>query len=151
MASTVLAGEWKVGGYYNYCAASAGSYCYGNGTSAGTSSGNATEDICPKGWRMPAGSTTGEYSALANAIYGSTGSTSDATAYANYRTALRLPLSGYCDYGSAYRQGTYGYFWSSKRYTNDGMYIFFLSTSNVIPSDSNLRYYGRSVRCLLSS
>ena len=32
------AGQYKVGGYYNYCAASAGSYCYGNGTSEGAPS-----------------------------------------------------------------------------------------------------------------
>ena len=83
MKDKVVAGNWKVGGYYNYCAASAGSYCYGNGTSEGAPSVNATEDICPKGWRMPTGSTSGEYSALANAIYGSTGYTYDATAYAN--------------------------------------------------------------------
>ena len=152
MASTVLAGEWKVGGYYNYCAASAGSYCYGNGTSEGTSSGNATSSICPKGWRMPAGKTTGEYSALANAIYGSTGSTSDATAYANYRTALRLPLSGYFYNGSAYDQDSYGNFWSSTRDSNnDYMYILFLNTSDVNPSYRNNRIYGYSIRCLLSS
>ena len=52
-------GGYKVGSYYNYCAASAGCYCYGNATSTGTSSGNATEDICPKGWRLPTGNISG--------------------------------------------------------------------------------------------
>ena len=151
MASTVLAGNWKVGGYYNYCAASAGSYCYGNGTSYGTSSGNATEDICPKGWRMPTGNTSGEYSALANAIYGSTGSTSDSTAYANYRSALRLPLSGYFVGGSAGDQGSGGGWWSSTRNDSYGMYRLRANTSSIYPADSLNRRSGYSVRCVLGS
>ena len=152
MQSQATSGGWKYGGYYNYCAASAGSYCYGNGTSAGTSSDNATEDICPKGWRMPTGNTSGEYSALANAIYGSTSSTSDATAYANYRSALRLPLSGYFYNGSAYSQGSSGGgFWSSTRGSSSNMYSPTLNTSSVYPSDSSNRFFGLSIRCLLSS
>ena len=35
----------KIGIYYNYCAASAGSYCY----ATNASSGDATQDICPAG------------------------------------------------------------------------------------------------------
>ena len=151
MQSQATSGGWKYGGYYNYCAASAGSYCYGNGTSGGTSSGNATSDICPKGWRMPTGNTTGEYSALANAIYGSTGSTSDSTAYANYRTALRLPLSGEFYNGSARNQGLGGVFLVS---TGSGYYIrdaLTLGTSSVNPGNTNGREFGNSVRCVLGS
>ena len=148
MKDKVVAGNWKVGGYYNYCAASAGSYCYGNGTSVGTSSDNATEDICPKGWRLPTGNTSGEYPALANAIYGSTGSTSDATAYANYRSALRLPLSGYFNNGSASSQGSYGRWWSSTRYGSSSMYRLYANTSNISPANGDDRYYGSSVRCV---
>ena len=151
MKDKVVAGNWKVGGYYNYCAATAGSYCYGNGTSYGTSSGNAAADICPKGWRLPTGNTSGEYSALANAIYGSTGSTSDATAYANYRSALRLPLSGYFYNGSAGYQGSNGYWWSSTRYDNRSMYYLGVDTGGIYPAGLNNRYRGYSVRCVLRS
>ena len=146
-APTGGAGYNKVGGYYNFCAASAGSYCYGDGTSVGTSSGNATEDICPKNWRMPTGNT-GEYSALANAIYGSTGSTSDATQVANFRNALSLPFSGYFNNGSADSQGNGGYFWSSTRRNNNYMYRLGVVTSVVGLSDYNYRSAGHSVRCL---
>ena len=146
-APTNGAGYNKIGGYYNYCAASAGSYCYGNGNSAGTSSGNATEDICPKNWRMPT-SNTGEYGALANAIYGSTGETSNATKVANYRNALSLPFSGHFYNGLAHDQGKYGYFWSSTRYSNDGMYYSTVRTSYVNPSAGINHYFGYSVRCL---
>ena len=141
--ATSQAGQYKVGGYYNYCAASAGSYCYGNGTSAGTSSGDATEDICPKGWRMPIGNTTGEYQALYNNASYNTN--------ANYRYALRLPLSGYFYDGLAGNQGSIGRFWSSTRTNNYSMYRLGLGTSNVYPSGSENHYYGISVRCVLGS
>jgi len=149
--ATSTAGGYKVGGYYNYCAASAGSYCYGNGTSYGTSSGNATEDICPAGWRMPTGSTSGEYSALANAIYGSTSSTSDATAYANYRSALHLPLSGYFYSGSPSNQGSNGRWWSSTRNDNYSMYVLRPDTSTIYPANGSYRRDGNSLRCMAGS
>ena len=143
MQSQATSGGWKYGGYYNYCAASAGSYCYGNGASAGTSSGNATSDICPKGWRMPTGNTSGEYKALYdNASY---------ITYDNYRKALRLPLSGFFGSGSVYSQGSSGYFWSSTRDSNYDVRILYLGTSYVSPADSNGRSSGNSVRCVLGS
>jgi hypothetical protein len=141
--ATSQAGQYKVGGYYNYCAASAGSYCYGNGTSAGTSSGNATEDICPKGWRMPTGNTSSEYQALYdNASYNT---------YDNYRKALRLPLSGYFYDSSALGQDSNGCFWSSTSSSSNGMDILFLSTSSVFPASNGGRDSGSSVRCVLGS
>jgi len=141
--ATSTAGQYKVGGYYNYCAASAGSYCYGDGTSEGTSSGNATEDICPKGWRLPTSSSTGEYQALYNNARYNT--------YANYRSALRLPISGLFVYGSASDQGSGGNFWASTRGYNSSMHSLRLSTSDVTPSGGGYRYYGYSVRCVLGS
>ncbi len=149
--ATSTAGGYKVGGYYNYCAASAGSYCYGNGTNAGTSSGNATESICPAGWRMPTGDTSGEFSALANAIYGSTSSTSDAIAYANYRSALHLPLSGNFLSGSAVNQGSSGYWWSSTRGNNDVMPNLGGNTSTINPANASSRLVGSSLRCVAGS
>ena len=146
--STSQAGQYKVGGYYNYCAASAGSYCYGNGTSQGTSSGNATEDICPKGWRMPTGDTGGEYQVLYNNASYNT--------YAKYRSALRLPLSGFFYSGSALDQRSDGFWWSSTRsdiYPADYvMYILFADTSAICPDGCRSdRDRGNSVRCVLGS
>ena len=135
-------GSGKIGVYYNYCAASAGNYCFGNGASAGSPSGNATEDICPKGWRMPTGDDSGEYQALYTAY------SSDAT---SFRNALSTPLSGYFRSDSAHDQGTDGYFWSST-YSNDrSMYRLRVNSSNVHPSNNDDRYRGLSVRCLLGS
>ena len=141
--ATSTGGQYKVGGYYNYCAASAGSYCYGNGTSYGTPTGNATEDICPKGWRMPTGNISGEYQVLYNNASYNT--------YANYRSALRLPLSGRFSNGSANSQGSFGNFWSSTRNSDNGMYTLYVGSSYVTPANANSRNDGYLVRCLLGS
>ena len=133
-------GSGKIGVYYNYCAASAGSYCYGNGKSEGTSSGNAEEDICPAGWRMPTGGSSGEYQALYTAY------SSDAT---NLKTALSTPLSGSFYDGSASVQGSSGYFWSSARSNDGSMYYLGVYSSDVFPHSGGSRNFGNSVRCLL--
>ena len=135
-------GSGKIGVYYNYCAASAGSYCYGNGTSAGTSSGNATEDLCPAGWRMPTGGSSGEYRALYTAY-----SSNDT----NFRNALSTPLSGLFYSGSVYSQGSYGTFWSSTRYSGNYMHYLYVDSGGVWPSGSDDRISGFSMRCLLDS
>ena len=135
-------GSGKIGVYYNYCAASAGNYCFGDGTDKGSPSGNATEDICPKGWRMPTGDDSGEYQALYTAY------SSDAT---SFRNALSTPLSGYFRSDSAHDQGTDGYFWSSTYSGTGDMYRLRVNSSNVHPSNNDDRYRGLSVRCLLGS
>ena len=132
-------GSGKVGVHYNYCAASAGSYCYDNG--AAPDGTNASQDICPAGWRMPTGGSSGEYQALYTAY------SSDV---ANYRNALSTPLSGRFYNGSANDQGTNGCFWSSTRYNSSRMYFLGAGKNLVYPNQYyNDRYYGLSVRCLL--
>ena len=131
-------GSHKYGVYYNYCAASAGSYCYDESTAPADT--NANEDICPKGWRMPTGGSNGEYQALYAAY------SSDAT---NFRDALSIPLSGYYSDGSARYQGSSGGFWSSTRYSDYFMYFLGVSSSRVYPQINIFRYRGYSVRCLL--
>ena len=126
----------KIGVYYNYCAASAGSYCY----ASGAGSGNASYDICPKGWRMPTGGSSGEYQALYTAY---------SSNVANFESALSTPLSGYFYSGSARNQGTLGYFWSSTIYNTNGMYRLVVGASAVYPQDYYNRNYGFSVRCVL--
>ena len=48
---------------YNYCAASAGTYCYPTSAEPPASS---TYDICPAGWRLPTGGSGGEFENLYN-------------------------------------------------------------------------------------
>ena len=52
--------DMPYGTLYNYCAASAGTYCY----ASGSGTGDATSDLCPKGWRLPTGNTSGEFQTL---------------------------------------------------------------------------------------
>ena len=102
---------------------------------------------------MPTGDISGEYSALANAIYGSTGYTTDPTAYANYRSALRLPFSGEFYNGSARNQGSYGYWWSSTRGSSSTwhMHAMYTVTNHIHPANTLSRSFGHSVRCVLGS
>ena len=133
--------DGKYGAYYNYCAATAGSYCYGNGNNAGTALGNATEDICPAGWRMPTSGDSGDYKALWTAY---------SQDFNNFVGALRTPVAGHYSNGQFYTQGSRGYFWSSTLADN-GYYINGLSIIDgmVTPTNSYSRASGRSVRCLL--
>ena len=128
----------RYGIYYNYCAASAGSYCYGSNTSPGASQGNAKYDICPAGWRMPTGTDVGEYQSLYNAY------DSDIV---NFRTALLLPLSGSSSGFSATGQGSSGYFWSSIRNADDSMYSLGLNSSSA-NTTAVVRYSDTAVRCI---
>ena len=128
-------GSNKVGIYYNYCAASAGSYCY---PSSG-STGNSTQDICPYGWRMPA-SDSGGYMDLYSA-YSNDGS--------SLKTALSTPLSGRYYDNAVGDQGSSGNFWSSTR-ANNTMMSHLSSYINGITPNANNRNYGYSVRCILN-
>ena len=145
--ATSTAGNYKIGVYYNYCAAVAGTIC------TNTTQTQATYDICPKGWRLPIGGTnasdtSNEFSILARAIYGSTGSTSDPTAYANYRAALHLPISGGFRSGSAVNQGSYGDWWSTTASSDTNRYTLSIDTSVIVPANLNGRQIGRSIRCI---
>ncbi len=153
-------GSYKIGTYYNYCAASAGTYCYGNGiSSAGTPPENSspTSDICPAGWHMPSvnGGTNGDYFTLCSAIKGSvcTGTawnTMNITDSTSMQYQLSTPLSGRYLSGTAYRQGTYGLFWSTTYRSGTIMRGPLVNSSGVYPQDDGYRYDGRSVRCVSS-
>ena len=136
--------QGQIGVYYNYCAASAGSYCYTS--SAGPSSDPDTstlqdvkEDICPKGWRLPTGSDSGEYKALYTAY---------SSNYTNFQTALSTPLSGWFYSGKAYDQGSVGYFWSSTWGDSVTMYGLYVGSASAYPNGF-ARGWGSSVRCVL--
>ncbi len=141
----------RYGIYYNYCAASAGSYCYYNDDAdywaALSTPDNIMEDICPKGWRIPTGDYySGEYQVLYSA-YGE-------DEY-NYVSSFRLPLSGYFEDGSVYSLNGIGFFWSSTKYVNSAIHNLYIekdiyTDNNLIVEPSWTNYVGRgySVRCV---
>ena len=137
--------EAKFGIYYNYCAATAGTYCYSEG--AGTS--NASYDICPKGWHIPTGRAAGEYQALYEA-YNSN--------YDSFVNALRVPVAGfYVDngyYTTLFNVGI-GIIWASTYNNNGGegsrMDNLEISESTVHPYilySGEPRTFGHNVRCV---
>ena len=151
IANNIGPGSYKIGTYYNYCAASLGSYCYGNGTSGGSSAtGNATNaDICPSNWRLPTSDSSGEYQTLYTVLYAKYPSTY-ITSISPYsmQSMLSTPVSGGYDSGTAHMQGARGYFWSSTYNSSTNMYLMHASGTGVTRQGSYARFRGDSVRCI---
>lgn len=125
---------------YNYYVASAKT------KTGSTNSTSATYDICPAGWRLPTGNTSGEFAQLVSAysLSGSTGITS-------LRQNFGFPLAGYTSTSSPTNVGTRGYYWSS---TYGGsasyMYRFYFYSSTISSANTGYRYNTSSVRCVVS-
>ena len=155
----VEANGWKFGVYYNFCAASVGTFCYNSGSlwdADPFSAFDVKNDICPANWRMPtggdissAGTTAGggEYQSLAKAITGNTSSFSGEPAYTNFRKSLHLPLSGSFSAGSAGQQGNHSPFYSSTYKSRYNIGVLFIDTSNIYPQGGG-GPYGVPVRCI---
>ena len=165
----IPANEYKFGIYYNYCAASAGSYCYGDGDSdAGTSidrAGTAIDaeyDICPAGWRLPTGLSVsadrpdggemiGLYDSFDEAIESNYAQYSDYTTPSSKHTAFRhqmkIAMAGRFSNGTLYGQATDAPYWSSTRNGEEGMDT--LATFTTSASSSNYwRRDGLVIRCI---
>ena len=124
VARSAINSNTSYGGYYNYCAASAGTVCND------TTKQDATQSICPKGWRLP---TYNEMSGITS-----------------YVSAFSPVYSGYYLYGSLRYTGSYGYWWSAIAYNSSIRYrLFYYSGSLGTGYDS--RDFGYSVRCVRSS
>ena len=110
------------GVYYNYSGATAGTI---TGTSNTTA---ASQDICPKNWRLP---TNSEYSGITSSV-----------------SAFSPVYSGYYDNGSLINTGTAGYWWSSTARTAYSRYGLSYSSGSLSTVSGFFRYYGFSVRCV---
>ena len=139
-------GQAKVGIYYNFCAASASTYCYASNSGVDVPDTNidAPQDICPANWRMPTGGNSREYYALAQK-YGNDAANTNSLQY-----NLSTPLSGSYGGSSAIGQGSHGVWWSSTYYYSDDMYNLNVSPTSVYPYNGVHRYYGQSMRCLMA-
>jgi uncharacterized protein (TIGR02145 family) len=119
-------------GYYNYLTATAGW-----GTTSNIS-GNAPKDICPYGWRLPTGNTTGEQGALL-------------TEYTTVTALTGTPglnLNGY-GYGNINDVGVNGHYWSSTTRDANNAYQIQFDTTTVSPASSySPKNYGSGIRCI---
>ena len=125
---TTISSNTSYGGYYNYCAASAGTVC--NNTTAQ----DATQDICPKGWRLP---TYNEQSGIAGV---------------GYVSAFSPVRSGSYRYGTLHNAGFYGRWWSATAYSNVSGFQYYLDyNGGSLTLLNTLNHDGLSVRCIRSS
>ena len=111
------------GAYYNYCAASAGTVC-------SQTEQDATQDICPKGWRLP---TRTEFDGITS-----------------YSSAFSPVYSGNYYNGSLNYAGSSGRWWSATAYDSNYQYILSYNSGSLYTRDLNKRN-GNSVRCVRSS
>ena len=116
----------EYGGYYNYCAASAGSVCK-------QTEMDATQSICPAGWTLP---TLDQFSSITS-----------------YTSAFSPVYSGNYSSGSLYGTSSrgYGLWWSATADDNDFQYFLGYSNSGSLYTSGLYKYYGYSVRCVRSS
>ena len=123
-ARSAINSNTSYGGYYNYCAASAGTVCND------TTKQDAFQDICPKGWRLP---TYNEQNGIRS-----------------YVSAFSPVLSGYYSLGTLSSTGSYGYWWSATAFNSRNQYrlAYDGSSLNTIYSGKLL---GFSVRCIRSN
>ena len=116
----------KYGGYYNYCAASAGTVCND------IMEQDALQDICPKGWRLP---TESEMSGMDN-----------------YVSAFSPVLSGIYYDGTLDGTGSYGFWWSATADLGGLQYLLFYVDGRLFTDlDGSGKPSGYPVRCVRSS
>lgn len=133
-------GDKKTGVYYNFCAASAGGYCYVNDEGVG----DTVEDICPKNWRLPTSRTSGgDYNTLYSAY-----SSNDT----NFRNAFSATLAGEVSDQGVGSEGGMGYYWSSSNNEQHGTIMMnglIVYDNQVIPHEEADRAVGLTIRCML--
>ena len=128
------------GTLYNYCAASAGTIC------ADSSTSDAQYDICPAGWRLPTGGSSGEYMTLYNV--------SNYNSPTNMRKSIASGGAGFSLPGSfnisePNNIGTTGRYWSSTYSYEQSMYYLQLTSSNCYPGNNYYRRSGYSIKCIV--
>jgi uncharacterized protein (TIGR02145 family) len=127
-----------------------GSYQGCSGKSAGTTSTNpgACRGICPVGWHIPTGNTTGEFYALHNASGRSCSTSSDKCW--NASSDWEGVLGGYYHIdGTLFDQGQSGDYWSSTHINSGFVYLLlFYSTLVNAGTEDHQKHAGFAVRCV---
>ncbi|MCQ2049687.1 MAG: hypothetical protein MJZ22_01590 [Candidatus Saccharibacteria bacterium] len=133
------------GDYYSWRTATAGV-----GTTSITSA-DVNESICPAGWRLPTSNSADANYSFGNLVkqYGYTGTNESASDVTLLASPLFFARGGNIYSGSLDYQGSRGFYWSSRAYSDSNFaYYLYFSSSSVYPSYHFDRYYGFSVRCV---
>jgi uncharacterized protein (TIGR02145 family) len=130
---------YSYGNYYTWHAVIADTTHY-------TSGNHNTTSICPTGWHIPTGNTSGEYYTLNTNV--NSGATNTSIGLRSYPT--NFLYSGYFNTSSASNRGSVGYYWSSTAYYANGSYALRLDSTLVYPGTSILdKCRGLTARCVL--
>ena len=142
-------GQARVGIYYNYCAATVGTYCYEerNELDKPNTLLDADQDLCPANWRMPTGGSTGEYYTLKQ-LYGEIATDSNSLQY-----NLSTPLSGIYAWSSVSGQDVDGLWWTTTYSYPGEMYYLIVQPDNIgVDWDSDTsRQLSATIRCLTTN
>ncbi|MBR6097330.1 InlB B-repeat-containing protein [Candidatus Saccharibacteria bacterium] len=127
---------------YNWYTATAG-----NGNYA-MSTGSATGDICPSGWRLPTGGNNGEFATLNRlANNNSTNSTTGLVKFPN-----NIIRSGDYNHTVPEGRGVYSRYWSSTPSNNANAYRFGIASSSsseiVTPTGAYNKWDAFAIRCV---
>jgi uncharacterized protein (TIGR02145 family) len=107
-------------------------------------SGFTSASVCPSGWRLPTGGSTGEFTALNNAV--NSGST---TTDAGLRSSWLAQRSGYWNGGFVNQSGL-GDYWSSSQASATAAFALSFYSTVVYPASNYSKALGRAVRCVAS-
>ena len=149
-------GSGKVGVLYNYCAVSAGTYCYGDGTSKTNIPGTDLKpdslydldgDICPAGWRMPTGNIAGDLYSLYNYY-----SYRDASSPNSLQYKTSIPFAGNFISGKLNSNPTFqGAIWTSTRDASSNPQEFLVRQNGVVMANSLTHNHAMATRCILNA
>ncbi|MBR3386560.1 hypothetical protein IKG68_03280 [Candidatus Saccharibacteria bacterium] len=129
--------NWATGIFYNYCAASAGTYCRADGSPSNEN--NISYDICPAKWRIPTGGASGETTKLLS-FY------SDKVTLKN---ALQFPRAGLFVGNGILQTNTQGFFWTTTQDSNSAIYTLMTYGADYFDANrTNTRNFGLPVRCI---
>ena len=109
------------GGWYNYCAASAGTVC-------SQTQADAAQDVCPKGWKLPTNAQ------MSNVISANR---------SNWKFYAGRYYNGYLQSAS-----TISYWWSATAYSATVQYLLYYGNGSLNTSIYDVKNLGYFVRCV---
>ncbi len=130
------------GGLYNWPAAMANT----NQINTANISQNSGTSICPSGWRLPTGSSTGEFGVINNLT--NSGLTTSSAGLRKYPN--NFIYAGYMWNSTVNENHTMGYYWSSTVSSDNGAYILKI-TGTQVDHQTSFKTVGASIRCIATN